>query len=155
MTVSSGWGGARTPSNPAPVSGPGAYSARTDGGVMDSNAPAYGENLEIQNLKSAAPMAGTAGAPIAPQGQGGLDLSRIVGLSAPSQRADEPVTAGAAAGAGPGPEALGLPTTKVQEDRADARSLPPGLVQALVAQASADNASPSFRRRVREVLVSL
>lgn len=129
-------------------------SARTDGGVMDPNAPAYGENLELQNLTSQAPLAGAAGATPPGGGGGSVDLSKIVGLGAPSQ--DQlPVTAGAAAGAGPGPEVLGLPMDPTQERRADARSLSPGLLNALAAEASRPDATPSFKRRVREVLSSL
>ena len=47
-------GGYRQPSNPAPVSGPGALSARTDGGAGNSKQPirripgqAYGEQREL------------------------------------------------------------------------------------------------------------
>lgn len=153
--MANGHGGYRQPTSPAPVSGPGAHSARTDGSVLNPNAPAYGENLELQNLKSAAPLAGTAGA-----ASGGLaapagpDLSGIVGLRAPSQN-PVPVTSGAAAGAGPGPEVLGLPQDPMAERRADVRSLPPGLLNALIARATSENATPSFKRRVREVLASL
>lgn len=154
--MANGWGGYRQPTNPAPVSGPGAHSRRTDGGVLDPNAPAYGENLELQNLKSAAPLAGTAGAQTgqaAPAGPG-IDLSRVVGLGAPSS-SPTPVTAGAAQGAGPGPEVLGLPRTPTEEARADVRALPPGLLNALVAAATREDATPSFKRRVREVLAHL
>jgi hypothetical protein len=128
-------------------------SARTDGGVMNPDAPAYGDNLELQNLTTQAPLAGAAGAP-APGGGGGVDLSQVVGLGAPSQ--DQlPVTAGAAAGPGPGPEVLGLPMDPTQERRADARALSPALLNALAAEASRADATPSFKRRVREVLSSL
>lgn len=154
MTVSTGWGGARTPSNPAVVSGPGAMSARTDGGVMDPNAPAYGENIELQNLQSAAPLAGTSGAAPTGGGGGAAPARPITPLGAPS--ADpRPVTYGAAAGPGAGPEALGLPMDPNAERRADARSLSPALLNALLAEASRADATPSFKRRVREVIVSL
>ena len=153
MSTSTGWGGARSPASPAMVSGPGAMSARTDGGVLNPDAPAYGENLELQNLTTAAPLAGTPGA-TTPGGGGGVDLSKVVGLGAPSQ--DQlPVTAGAAAGPGPGPEVLGLPMDPTQERRADARSLSPGLLNALTAEASRSDATPSFKRRVREILSSV
>jgi hypothetical protein len=65
------------------------------------------------------------------------------------------VTAGAAAGAGPGPEALGLPMDKTQESKADVRALDPAMVQALLAAASRPGATPSFKRRVREMTTYL
>lgn len=151
--MANGHGGYRQPTNPAPVSGPGAHSARTDGGVLDPKAPAYGETVELENLKAAAPMAGAPGAPAASVGPG-IDTSRVVRLGEPSQT-DVPVTAGAALGAGPGPEALGLPQDPTEEARADVRTLPPGLLNALVAAATSENATPSFKRRVREVLAHL
>ena len=65
------------------------------------------------------------------------------------------MTAGAAAGGGPGPEALGLPQTPTQERRADAQALSPALLNALLAEASRPEATPSFKRRVREVVANL
>lgn len=148
----SDWGGVRTPATPAPVSGPGAMSARTDGGVMNPNAPAYGENLELQNLQSQAPVAGSAGAPASP---GGAPVAAggptAIPLGAPSQDG-RPVTAGAAAGAGPGLEALGIPTDPMSEKLADQKALDPGLVKALIAASMRGDATPSFRRMVRSVL---
>lgn len=154
MTVSAGWGGARTPANPAVVSGPGGASSRTDGGVLNPDAPAYGEGVELQNLQSAAPMAGTSGAPQGGQAPAGPDLSQVVGLSAPS-RDSRPVTAGAAAGAGPGPEALGLPQDPTSEAMADVKSMSPAMLNALFAEASRADASPSFKRLVRTVFAHM
>lgn len=150
------WGGARTPSNPAVISGPGAMSARTDGGVMDQGDP-YGEKQSLDNLRTDAPLAGTAGAPVgALAGQPGQHpLAGLSGLlGAGTARPDQPVTAGAALGAGPGPEALGLPTDPTQEASADARALGPAL-QAMIAAASSDTATPSFKRLVRQVVANL
>lgn len=149
--MSESWGGARTPNAPAAVSGPGALSARTDGGVMNPAEPEYGERQALENLTSAAPMAqssgqaGPAGAPVDP-------LAGVPGLGEPTAMPGTPVTAGAAAGAGPGLEALGLPTNPVEEQRADARALPPGMVQAMIAAAGRADATPSYRRLVRQVL---
>lgn len=152
MSVDTGHGGYRRPTNPAVVSGPGAHSARTDGGVMDPNAPAYGEGVELENLAAAASMGGGGGA--AGGGAPADPFAALVGLSAPRQT-DLPVTAGAAAGAGPGPEALGLPRDPFEEKRADARSLDPAMVNTLVAAASNPDATPSFKRLVREVIASM
>ena len=105
-------GGYRQPRNPAPVSGPGSLSKRTDGGAIDgmqppaTQAPKYmaglgygkGGNMEQQ---SGAPMAGND-IPATP--------APIVPLMAPTQRPNEPVTAGIDMGAGPGSEAIIAPS---------------------------------------------
>lgn len=91
--MANGHGGHRTPSNPAPVSGPGALSQRTDGGPADGQAvmrlpdAAYGESAEFEALQQGAPV--HQAAPI--------DLSGLVPMSAPSQYAERPVTDGAVA----------------------------------------------------------
>lgn len=97
-------GGYRQPSNPAPVSGPGALSKRTDGGAVEgmTQPPMYmaglgygeGGNMEQQ---SGAPMAGN-------------DIPRtpapMIGLTEPTMRPEEPITAGIDFGPGPGIEAM-------------------------------------------------
>lgn len=94
-------GGYRQPSDPAPVSPPGALSQRTDGGA--TQAPqvaagnAYGERKDLMGLQGAAPMQG-----------GGLTRDMLPGLMDPSARPDEPVTAGADAGPGIGMRAAGI-----------------------------------------------
>ncbi len=100
-------GGYRQPMNPAPVSGPGALSERTDGGAIDGmTQPAqryagfgYGENLALEEQQAGAAMAGM------PKSA----FLNIVPLDAPTQRPDEPLTAGINRGEGPGSEALKLP----------------------------------------------
>ena len=109
-------GGYRKPSNPAPVSGPGSLSQRTDGGpgqpVREVPAAYYGERQEMRDIQGGAQMAQgsmPAGSPTMPSngmtppsapvspGQG------ITPLTDPTERPDEPITAGAPLGAGPGP----------------------------------------------------
>jgi len=102
-------GGARTPRNPAPVSGPGQLSRRTDGGPQQTTVPmtgmAYGENADFNDMQSAAPMAAapsvsnTRTRNDSPTGQ----RAAATPLFSPTQRPDEPVTAGAPFGPGPGP----------------------------------------------------
>ena len=105
------WGGKRTPSNPAPVSGPGQLSQRTDGGPQqvqaDMSGMPYGENAEFNTMQSMAPMSASPSArsPRASARQaksmgGGMSATP---LFAPTQRPDEPVTAGAPFGPGDGP----------------------------------------------------
>jgi hypothetical protein len=73
---------------------------------------AYGEAKEFNALQQQAPLANapqaTGGAPVAPgPTPGQMPLSSVIPLNAPTQRPDEPVTAGSNFGPGPGPEALG------------------------------------------------
>lgn len=103
-------GGYRRPSNPAPVSGPGALSRRTDGGptqgAKQMTGGKYGESKQLMQQQQAAPMAAApkpkAGNVHMPQG------NPITALTAPTQRPNEPLTAGAPFGAGPGPEILAM-----------------------------------------------
>lgn len=108
-------GGQRTPSNPAMVSGPGRMSARTDGGPGSKQAMRYVSGGDygdggLMGIQQGAPMAATpTPQPISPlQGMQQAGPS-VVPLTEPTQRPDEPVTAGAALGPGPGPEALRIP----------------------------------------------
>lgn len=100
--MADGHGGYRRPSTPAPVSGPGQLSKRTDGGpvsgqpVQDVGGFEYGGRKDFREIQGAAPMA-QAPEPVP-----------FTPLTAPSQRPDEPVTAGAALGPGEGP----LPTVR-------------------------------------------
>jgi hypothetical protein len=99
-------GGYRKPNNPAPVSGPGSLSQRTDGGPTQ---PAtyipglqYGQGQETYNNQVAAPMAGN---PFP-------EMEMPTPLTAPTSRPNEPITAGINRGEGPGTEAMGqLPNT--------------------------------------------
>lgn len=109
-------GGYRKPSKPAPVSGPGALSRRTDGGpaqaVKEMGGGRYGERKQLTEMQAGAPMAGR---PQTPQPkltrasvQAASNLPPVTPLTAPTQRPDEPLTAGMPFGAGPGSEALGM-----------------------------------------------
>ena len=105
-------GGYRRPANPAPVSGPAGMSARTDGGPADSQPmralpdAGYGEQADFMGIQAGAPMA--ADPQIAPPPPPGID--------APTNRPNEPVTAGAAMGPGPGPEVLPSLGSAASED---------------------------------------
>ena len=82
------------PANPAPVSGPGALSQRTDGGpsqpVTDIPGLPYGEQAQMNAIQGAARMFQEPAPPEPP------------GLFDPTMRPDEPVTAGVNIGPGPG-----------------------------------------------------
>jgi hypothetical protein len=105
-------GGKRTPRNPAPVSGPGKLSRRTDGGPAQVNAQmtgmAYGDNEDFMQIQEGARMSASPkprGAAKAPQGSpmGAMGGGSAASLFSETQRPDEPVTAGAPFGPGGGP----------------------------------------------------
>lgn len=77
-----------------PVSGPGALSQRTDQPIRQVTGLPYGQAGALVAQQQGAPMSATPAPP------------SVTPLHAPTQRPGQPVTAGAAAGAGPGPEAL-------------------------------------------------
>lgn len=90
-------GGYRRPNNPAPVSGPGAMSKRTDGGptqpMMEVGGFEYGGRQDFEDIQGGAPMAASD------------PLPTPTALFAPTERPTEPITAGAPFGPGPGPAA--------------------------------------------------
>ena len=101
-------GGYRRPSNPAPVSGPGALSQRTDGqGAKYMAGGQYGEGQEMMDLQTSAPMSKAPEQPRMRQPRSGRQVveegMRPTPLFAPTERPDEPITAGAPFGPGPGP----------------------------------------------------
>ena len=99
----------------AEVSGPGQFSKRTDKAVGEANRSlpdaGYGEQAAYQEQQKGAAMA---------KGSPGVDFAsmfgdpgaRVTGLNEPSTQPDQPVTDGAALGAGAGMEALGLADQK-------------------------------------------
>lgn len=100
-------GGYRQPSNPAPVSGPGALSQRTDGGATEGmTQPAqyisglpYGQGQATYDQQTSAPMAGSP-----------FPGASILPLSAEDQYPNRPITSGNDMGLGPGSEVLaGMP----------------------------------------------
>lgn len=105
-------GGYRRPTNPAPVSGPGALSRRTDGTQPQMKIPdaQYGEQQDFQAIQAGAPMAGTPSPPATPFG-------------APTERPDEPVTSGIDLGAGVGSDALGMVDPQAIQEKADTDQL--------------------------------
>lgn len=150
--MANGHGGYRRPQNPAPVSGPGAKSRRTDGGpgqpVRDLPDARYGENAAFRSAQQMAPMSDSAGAPGASVGSAGLpDLSGIVPMGAPSQRPDEPITSGMPFGPGGGSTAPAGPGGMSEQKAAQLRSYLP----VLVLLASQDDADPATKRFVRSL----
>ena len=126
--MANGHGGQRTPTNPAPVSGPGALSQRTDG-------PLHGP--------VPTPMPGPApsgGGPAIP------DPSQLTPFGAPTQRPDEPLSAGLSGGPGAGPSII-QPPPMSPEDQDRLRSYLP----TLIVLASSSDASPAVKQFVTQL----
>lgn len=130
--MAEGWGGYREPTNAAPVSGPGALSQRTDGPLRGSVPGA------------AAP--GGAAAPAPP----GPDPSQLTPFGAPSERANEPITAGAPFGEGPG-ASFGVGPTMDPKTAERLKSYLPVLILAASSE-DADSATKQFVRQLRAEL---
>ena len=96
---------------PGEVSGPGKLSKRTDlppsQGAKRLPDAAYGEQRDFQAQQAGAPMAKSSD-----------PMAGVIPLSAPTNRPNEPVTAGVDAGPGPGREMLGMKSSAetMQED---------------------------------------
>jgi hypothetical protein len=83
-------------------SGPGKFSTRTD--LPPSKE--YGERKQMQEIISGADTATTRGSADPAVGRPRTALPEVTPLMAPSQRPDEPITAGIDLGAGPGSSAM-------------------------------------------------
>lgn len=141
-------GGYRKPTNPAPVSGPGAHSRRTDGQpTMDLPDAQYGENAQFRQDQQDGPMATDSGSvPQMPQGA----PPSFTGLAEPSAQPDVPVTDGAEYGPGSGASALGMGIDPNKLDSQDlAKYLP-----ALIDLAERDDTPAGTKRWVRSIIAN-
>ena len=109
-------GGYRKPANPAPVSGPGKLSRRTDGAQpkMNMSGGKYGEAKQLNELQSGAAM---AQAPSGAEMQASAPkMPAVTPLFEQSQRPEEPLTAGMPFGPGansiPGGNVFSQPAVK-------------------------------------------
>lgn len=134
------------PNQPAPVSGPGALSKRTDGGPADKQpireVPGgnYGDRKEMQQIQQGAdmyqqPAPGTNGVPMPVPAMPGS-------LFEPTRRPDEPITAGINSGPGPGASDI---NGQMDDDMQLLATYLPDLRKA----AAAPTATQSFRAAVR------
>ena len=147
-------GGKRTPRNPAPVSGPGKLSRRTDGGPAQVNAQmtgmGYGENKDFMDIQSGAKMASaprSKGASSAPKEGPMGAMSGGDPLFSETKRPDEPVTAGANFGPGVGqPSQPNSSEMAVTDAQAIGKYLPD-----LMRMAEEENTPAAFKRFVRHL----
>jgi hypothetical protein len=85
--------------------GPGKFSTRTD--KLDMGSIAYGEGVETAAIKSGAPLAKTGDVKGMPSSEvRSVAQGPITEIFAPSERPEEPITAGIDMGDGPGSSAL-------------------------------------------------
>ena len=131
-------GGYRAPSNPAPVSGPGRMSQRTDGvkkqAIMDMPDAEYGEQKDMRAIQGAADMSAS--------------MPQITRLDAPTERPDEPVTAGTDRGPGIDRAGIGIARTSAGQTRIDGNQVAQYL-PALEQAANMPGVPVSFVRFVR------
>lgn len=135
-------GGYRKPGNPAPVSGPGSLSKRTDGRIASGYT--YGMNKQINEQAAAAPMAKAMTVAAARPMNVDPEQPPIIPLTAPTMNPDEPVTAGINMGAGPGSEALMLPSNN--DNAAQFNKSISSYYPVLSYVASRESTSPETRR---------
>lgn len=121
--MANGHGGLRRPANPAPASGPGRLSRRTDGGpgqkLMAPTGMDYGQHSALMDQERTAAMSQqdsvpTPNIPAPASAAGGAPAGPgrpIVPIGAPSQRPDEVITHGTDIGAGAGSEVLPMQHT--------------------------------------------
>jgi hypothetical protein len=106
----------------AGAAGPGKFAKRTD---LPSQY--YGEGVETSAMKSSSPLASTRGVAdnVGGRPAGAPAVSApVTELFAPSQRPEEPITAGIDRGAGPGSSALAMRTVSVKLSDALVKMLP-------------------------------
>ena len=128
------------PMNPkAGVSGPGKFAVRTD--KLELGSTSYGEGVETQAIKSGAPLAKTADTRPA-----------VTSLYAPTERPNEPVTAGIDQGAGPGSDAL---MVNQPDDYTNFNANIQSYVPVLSYISTLENTSPETRRAIRQLRDSL
>jgi len=124
------------------VSGPGQYAKRTD---LSYQSQSYGDGVAYDAAKSSAPLERAQKSPML------SEAPRVpnppVGLFDPTQRPNEPVTAGIDQGAGPGSEALMMRQPDDNNFRASIAEYMPVLAYV----ASLPNASPETRAAIRQL----
>jgi hypothetical protein len=106
------------------VSGPGTFSKRTD---LEVQSTGYGDKVAYDANKSGAPLARDPKSPMlseAPTVPTAAPRQPVTGLYDPTQRPNEPITAGIDMGPGPGSSALGMNKVQVKLSDSLAAMLP-------------------------------
>jgi hypothetical protein len=152
-------GGYRKPTNPAPVSGPGKASRRTDGGPTDMRQNTaeitglgYGENKEVNELQGMAPMSAAPGVPTGVPMAPPAPMPMPTPLSAATERPMEPVTAGLPFGPGAGSEVLNIPSQAMSEEDRQRTLAILGILYEASKKPNATNATLQLIRQLRSEL---
>jgi hypothetical protein len=154
-------GGYRKPNNPAPVSGPGSLSKRTDGGPADTQAAkyvsglSYGEGQELMNIQQSADLAATPGIEqtrMPSMGTASAAATPRTPFGAPTERPEEVITSGIDMGAGPDSSILGYGREE-SADRQKFASQMEAYRPALMFMASQSTTSPETRNLIRRLFV--
>jgi hypothetical protein len=153
-------GGYRKPENPAPVSGPGKYSKRTDGGPADTKQAqqkitgmGYGENKDLNEIQAQGPLAAAPSAPSIPSIPSVMPTPSVVPLTEATQRPQEPLTAGLNFGPGVGSEMLNLPNQGINPDDRQRAVLVLGVLQESIASGTATQGTINLMRQLRSELL--
>jgi hypothetical protein len=139
--------GPQPPRKPAPVSGPGRFSQRTD---MQGQPQRQLGNAEYGEQKEFADIQGGAKMNRASMGGAMPAMPKVTGLSEPTQRPDEPVTAGAPSGPGGGLESIGYGDNPQSQNMMDAKAIA-RYMPSLTRAANTPGVPPSFVRFVKYV----
>lgn len=127
----------------------GGNSNRTDQPVQAATGQAYGEAKAQTDAQKAVPLPNQAG-----RMQQMLEAARshpmakLTGLSAPTERPDEPFTSGLSMGEGPGPEVLGPEDPGTDPDLQSAAEYLP-ILELMSSLPGASVATRNFIRRIR------
>lgn len=126
------------------VSGPGKFAKRTDLQVQSTG---YGDAVAYDANKSGAPLATAPKSPLLSQAPRVTAGAPISGMYDPTNRPEEPVTAGIDQGAGPGSEAL----ITQQPDDTNFRTKIAEYMPVLNYIAGLPNTSPETRSAIRQL----
>jgi len=108
----------------------------------------YGEQKDFQSIQGGAPM-GSPASPTGANAGGGPPVQMPTEFGAPTQNPNEPVTAGAAAGLGAGPDALNLPKG---DTPAEIRQKYGPILPALIAESQSQYATQAYKDSVAALL---
>jgi hypothetical protein len=106
------------------VSGPGKFAKRTD---LEVQSTGYGDKVAYDANKAGAPLATAGKSPLlsqAPEVPVGNAAQPPIGLYAPTQNPDEPITSGIDMGPGPGSSILGMTKSGVKTSDTLAKLIP-------------------------------
>lgn len=110
---------------------------------MDVTGLSYGENGALNAAQSAAPMS--------PPSQSRPPVQMPTPLGDPSAYTNEPVTAGADAGAGPSSIDIGL----MQQSNEEIRKTLGPMLPVLMRLADSATSTPSYKRQVRQLIARI